>query len=75
MGTFFCSGLGTSIAQRVYLCGHVCGTNFARECELAMEYGKSDESQEWMDKQEEHFERTERHRAEDDFIYNGREVC
>ena len=29
---------------------HVCGTAFARECELGMEYGKNDESQEWMEK-------------------------
>ena len=50
---------------------HVCGTVFARECELTMEHGKSDESQEWMEKQEENFERTMRYMAEDDFACNG----
>ena len=55
----------------VRVVSHVCGTVFARECELAMEYGKSDESQEWMEKQEENFERTERYVAEDDIACNG----
>ena len=84
MGTVFSGGLGTSFTQRVHLRGqkfarvvsHVCGTAFARECELGMEYGKNDESQEWMEKnQKENFERTERFIAEDDFTCNDREVC
>ena len=57
---------GKSVSLRtkfVRVVGHVCGTAVARECELAMKFGKSDESQEWMEKQEENFERTERYIA------------
>ena len=60
MGTVFSGGLGNinrakSVSLRtkfVRVVSHVCGTAFALERELA-EFGKSDECQEWMGKQEE----------------------
>ena len=64
---------GTSASLRtkfVRVVSRVCGIAVAPKCELAMKFGKSDESQEWMEKQEENFERTERYIAEDDFAYN-----
>ena len=59
----------------VRVVSHVCGTAFALERELAMEYGKSNESQEWMEDRKKNFDRTERYTAEDDFTCSGREVC